>query len=261
MRRNEKGYIVVETIGCFMLFVFLMGSILTLINVVTVQSRIHYALTQTAETVSMYSYTLDLLGVMDKMQASATKGNEARNDVETLKININSVLDAIESVDLSGVKTAGTNTYNQVSSFVGDVKDDPKGVLQEFMNLGLQEVSSQAFEYAIIRPLVERYLANGEVSGDEFLSTFNVVGGIDGLDFASMDMINYNSETHRFDASGTDSAIIDASGDLVLTVEYKIDYTFGALPIPFTELEVRQVVKTKPWTGGMGEGYVPVTKN
>ena len=45
MKRDENGYIVVETIGCFVLFVFLMTSILSLINIVTLQARVHYALT------------------------------------------------------------------------------------------------------------------------------------------------------------------------------------------------------------------------
>lgn len=255
MRKDEGGYIVVETVGCFLLFVFLMASILSLINIVTVQSRVHYAMTQTAETVSMYSYTLELLGVESKLQASAAKGDKARKDVETVKDNINSVLKAIEEVNIQGLEDAASDSYDHASSFVSSVKDDPKGVLQQFMNLGLQELSSQAFEHAIIKPLVERYLGNGEVSGDDFLRAFNVVDGIDGLEFASLDMINYNSETHRFDDSRTDSTLINADGDLVITVEYKINYTFGALPLPFAELEIRQEVKTKPWTGGLGKGY------
>ena len=61
MKRDQGGYIVVETIACFTLFVFLMMSILSLINIVTVQARVHYAITQAAETLSMYSYTLDAM--------------------------------------------------------------------------------------------------------------------------------------------------------------------------------------------------------
>ena len=49
MKRDEGGYIVVETITSFLLFVLLNISILSLINIVTVQSRIHYAVTQAAE--------------------------------------------------------------------------------------------------------------------------------------------------------------------------------------------------------------------
>ena len=39
MGKDQRGYIVVETIGAFLLFVFLNISILSLINIVVVQSR------------------------------------------------------------------------------------------------------------------------------------------------------------------------------------------------------------------------------
>ena len=41
MRRDERGYIVVETIGSFLLFVLAVTSILSLINIVAVQARVH----------------------------------------------------------------------------------------------------------------------------------------------------------------------------------------------------------------------------
>ena len=41
MGKDERGYIVVETIGSFLLFVLLVLSILSLINIVAVQARIH----------------------------------------------------------------------------------------------------------------------------------------------------------------------------------------------------------------------------
>lgn len=73
MRRDEKGYIVVETIGCFILFLFLNASILSLINIVTIQARVHYAMTQAAEAVSMYTYTLDTLGFAEHIVDGAKK--------------------------------------------------------------------------------------------------------------------------------------------------------------------------------------------
>ena len=62
MGKDERGYIVLETISAFLLFTLLVIAILSIISIVTVQARIHYAITQTCETVSMYSYILDLTG-------------------------------------------------------------------------------------------------------------------------------------------------------------------------------------------------------
>ena len=78
MKRDQGGYIVVETIACFTLFVFLMMSILSLINIVTVQARVHYAITQAAETLSMYSYTLDAMGAAEKLMKSADRADRGR---------------------------------------------------------------------------------------------------------------------------------------------------------------------------------------
>ncbi|MCL2813906.1 MAG: hypothetical protein FWD23_04840 [Oscillospiraceae bacterium] len=50
----ENGYITIETLGTFLPFVFLVVSILSLVNIVTVQTRVHYALTQAANTISVY---------------------------------------------------------------------------------------------------------------------------------------------------------------------------------------------------------------
>lgn len=256
MRRDENGYIVVETIGSFLLFVFLMISILSLVNIVTVQARIHYAMTQTAETVSMYAYTLEVLGVADHMQNSAQQAQKAETEIYTLQKNINEVLDQIESLNIDGIKASGQKTYDQVSDFVSSAREDPKAILQEFMNLGLQQAGSLAFESLIVSPLMERYLSSGTMSGDEFLRAFQVIDGIDGLDFADVDLVSFDTETGRFTSTANnDSSILTANGNVKLTVRYKIDYTFGALPLPFGELEVTQEVMTKAWLNGLGEGY------
>ena len=59
------------------------------------------------------------------------------------------------------------------------------------------------------------------------------------------------------DLQDNDSTLLDEDGNVVLTVRYAIDYTFGALPLPFPDhrLEITQTVKTKAWLGGNGEGY------
>lgn len=53
---DEKAYISVETIGTFLPLVFLVVSILSLVNVAAAQARVHYALTQAANAISIYGY-------------------------------------------------------------------------------------------------------------------------------------------------------------------------------------------------------------
>lgn len=64
MKKNisdEKAYITVETLGSFIPFALLVVSILSLVNIVTAQTRIHYALTQAANTISVYGHLPNLV--------------------------------------------------------------------------------------------------------------------------------------------------------------------------------------------------------
>jgi len=59
MRKDERGYVIVETMGTFILFVFLMVSILSLVNIAALRAKVHHAITQAAQTLSVYSYVLE----------------------------------------------------------------------------------------------------------------------------------------------------------------------------------------------------------
>ena len=98
MRRDERGYIVVETIGSFLLFVLAVTSILSLINIVAVQARVHYAITQAAQTVSMYCYVLDVTGAADHLVASAGQAQTVQVESDAFKENLNGLLDALAAL-------------------------------------------------------------------------------------------------------------------------------------------------------------------
>jgi len=196
MTKNDQGYIVVETVGTFIPFLLLVISVLSLVNIVTLQARVHKALTQAACTVSMYSYVLYVTGVTDKMD---------------------SVFEGIESLS----KGHGN-----------DGNGDPKQIIQNIANFGVGQVQSLAAEQ-LVRPLLNRYLANGEMTGDEYLRSVRVVN----FEFGN-------------------SAIVDRNGNIKLTVNYEVEYTFGALRLPFgPTLRITQTAVTKAWQSGSGEGY------
>ena len=250
MRRDDNGYIIVETITCFILFVFLNISILSLINIVTVQARVHYALTQAAETVSMYTYVLDVTGVADRMVNGANKAEGVEKDANTIKTNINSVIDAVNSLDTPRTIDASGTLYDNSVEIVEKTLDDPKAAFQAFLNYGLGEGMDQIFEVAV-RPLVIRYLSNGAMTGEEYLKTAHVIGGKNGLDFGDFDLFDLGT------TSSDDSRFLTGAGNVKIVVEYDIDYSFGALPLPFAKpyLHVTQEVMTRSWLSGKGEGY------
>jgi len=223
MQKDENGYIVVETVGTFIPFILLVISILSLVNIVTLQSRVHNALTQAANTLSMYSYVLRATGIADGLVSLDSKASIAGED-------INSVISGIESLSKgNGLReNSGNRTLNAIETAVGD----PKTMIQNLSNYGINELRNLAVEQ-MVRPLAGRYLANGEMSAGEYLGSVRVVN----FEFA-------------------DCIIVDRNGNIKLTVDYEIDYTFGALKLPFgPTLRVTQTAVTKAWLGGSGEGY------
>jgi len=192
MLKDENGYVVVETVGTFIPFVLLVISVLSLVNIVTMQVRVHNALTQAANTLSMYSYVLHASGTAD---------------------SISSVMSGVESLS----KGASVDTG---------------GFIEGVINYGAGQLRGLASEQ-LIRPIVNKYLANGEMSGEEYLQSVRVI-----------------------DFSLRDCVILDSNGNIKLTADYGIEYTFGALKLPFgPTLRVTQTAVTKAWQGGSGEGY------
>jgi len=221
--KREDGYIVVETVGTFIPFLLLVISILSLVNIVTLQARVHNALTQTANTLSVYSYVLKATGAADSLKSMSGKAAVTGE-------NINAVMNGIESLSRGNGFSGGG--ISGALSGAEEAAGDPRNVIQSFANYGLNELRGLVFEQ-FARPLVGRYTANGDMSGDDYLRSVRV--------------INFNF---------TDCVVIDGNENIKLTVDYEIEYTFGVLRLPFGPvLRVTQTAVTKAWLGGSGEGY------
>ena len=125
---------------------------------------------------------------------------------------------------------------------------DPKELFQTFLDYGIDKIAGQGYQWLLQRLMV-RYLSNGQMDGDTYLRTFGVVDGVDGLEFAVFDTFNLNA------TKNTDSKLLTKDGDVRIIVKYKINYAFGALPLPFNKIKVTQEAITKAWLKGDGEGY------
>ena len=149
MKKDQHGYIVVETIGAFMLFVFFVASILMLINIVAVQARVHNAITQAAETVSMYSYILDLTGVSDFKQGVAGRADKAGDQAQNFVNNIDAVVSGIRSLSPGQIQGGIEGASDQAQQWL----DDPKEFLSLASNFGIEQLANAGFG-TLIRPLI-----------------------------------------------------------------------------------------------------------
>lgn len=255
-KKDENGYIVVETIGSFIMFVFFMLSIISLINIVVVQARTHYAITQAANTVSMYTYALCLTGVTDGLQGMDEKSSEAIDEANTMIENVDTLFGTLDSISQDGFNSDKFDQgYESAENIVEQGKgliEDPKGTLKLLLGYGGNEIAKQLFSL-VVKPVVKNYLANGEQTADEYLRGFNVIDGVDGLKFNDIDI--QNPELDNFVSESTDSKFIDKDGNITIVMSYDIDLKLGALPLPFEKLEIVQTAKTKSWLKGNGDGY------
>jgi len=253
-RSGEEGYIVVETVGAFVPFVLLVISILSLVNIVATQARVHYALTQAASALSMYSYVLEVTGVANDLTSLDNKAYRAASKANAIRDDVNAVLSGLESFsDIGGALEHGGSAASRVYDWGEEAAGDPQGAVRELMNYGLDELRNQLFE-AMVRPMVGRYLANGEMTGDEYLRSARVVrhsggnvelGGLGAMEF------------HKWGNLGLrNSVMIDRNGDVKLVAYYEVEYTFGGLRLPFgPTLKITQTAVTKAWLNGSGKGY------
>lgn len=233
MRKNEDGYIVVETTVTFTMFVLLVVSILSLINIVTVQTRVHYALTQTANELSMYSYVIETLGLTSTIKGLDKTGTEVQdkidgviNDLNTIETGVNSLTSDTEKFfdNLDAVVGA----VRSLSGTAQGVIEDPKGTFVALVRYGLNSAKNYSVQEFVMRPMMEKYLKNGDQSAKDFLGSYGVTGEID----------------------LSKSVFIDSDGDITIVASYDIGYTFGILPLPFTQIHVEQTAKTRAWLGG-----------
>jgi len=244
MREDDSGHIVVETVCAFIPFVLLVVSILSLVNIVTLQARVHNALAQAAKTLSMYSYLLEVTGVANELTALDHKADRTAIAANELRDDFNAALSGIES--LANLRDVADRVHGWGEESMGN----PQQTAAQLLSFGQNELRNQAFE-VMVRPLVGRYLINGDITGDEYLRSVRVVNrhtgtlGLDALEF------------YRFSNLGMgNSVLIDRNGNINLTVQYEVEYTFGALPLPFNPtLRITQTAVTKAWLNGSGVGY------
>jgi len=250
--KNNDGYIVVETVGAFVPFLLLVISILSLVNIIAVQARVHFALTQAANTISMYCYALEVLGVANELTTLENKANRVAEEANAFRGEVGNVLDGINTLSgFGGAINSGVDATGRALRLTEEAAGDPMAALQNIMNFSLSQLEGYVFEL-LARPLVGRYLANGGQSADEYLEAVGVVSGpnqastgLKALEFYSLNNLGRGN-----------SVLIDRNGNVKLTVRYEIMYTFAGLPLPFgPTIKITQTVITKAWLNGSGRGY------
>lgn len=214
---NQDGAIVVEATISLTAFMFLIVTILTIINICYAQAKIGVAINTTAKEISEYSYLYEQTGLRGKQ-------SELYNQSEGARYTINNTLDGIttvfNSVDNISETASGVNidnissslesikgSLNDVNSSVKSIQsnietiiDDPKSFAISIAalagNEAIEEVKSKVIAGPFAKLLCQKHLVTENCSTsaetkqncNEFLKKLGIMpkgnSYIDGLDFS-----------------------------------------------------------------------------
>lgn len=196
--KKDRGAIVVEATLSLTAFVFAIYTLLMLVNIYYIQSRIGVALHTAARELSEYSYLYFKLGgdgIMDKLHEGTEDANgTAKNTIQgisTMFQALSGLKDGALGGDLNGAVDKLGAAYESgratARNLVDQISEDPRQFILGMAYLALDQAAEQGMTLlckAICKGLMKKNLvAHGQDDADSFLRRYHVVEGLNGLDF------------------------------------------------------------------------------
>lgn len=257
---DEKGMIAVETLIAFIGFIMLMATVIFFVNLAAVQSRVHYALTQTAKEVSVYSYLFELTGVTAALDSLGGYAEPSKEELNGVLENLNGLTgndfnslddfnDAVDSVEAIA---------KQAKAWADNPKDFFTGMMWVALEKGADMGMDALFGYVIAPALFDKYMKVGSTSTERYFKNMGI--SMDGYNRSdvkkSVTFIKLGWDW-SVDGSGLQGShfLTESRGEITVKVEYYADFgVLNILPKDFRKLKIVQQVKTKAWVGD-GERY------
>lgn len=246
-KESERGAIIVEGIISLTTFMFTIFTVLSIVNICFIQSRMSVALNSAAKEISQYSYFYYKFGI-DKLNQGLSEGTESSRDLADSTVT--GVAQTIEQFTGAGVdlkngafnKAVGkidggvNNIESLYTEYADQLKSDPKGFILGMGKMMLNELAEES-KSLLCELLAKAFMSKNLVAfpsdtPDAFLRRHHVVDGMEGLDF------NYTT----FLQNGTSNLI-----QLVVTYDVKV---IQLLNIDFT-FTFRQCAKASAWGRGI----------
>lgn len=248
MRKGkERGTIVVEATISLTAFVFMIFTILSIVNICFVQAKIGVSLNTAAKEISQYSYLYYALGV-DRLDAKINEGTEASKQLAKDTIDgVGTFMDSLDSAGsaaasgdfetmINSINTGAGSADSLITQYADALKDDPKGFIMGMGKMAVSELEGEGkalLAQILAKAFMQKNLmSNASDDADAFLKRHHVVDGMDGLNF------NYTT----FLAHGKSNEI-----QLVVTYDVEVIKLLG-IDFKFT---IRQCSKTTAWGNGI----------
>lgn len=220
-KSNEKGAIVVEAVGAMSIFVFIMFTVLYLINVCYIQSKLSIALDSAAKQISQYSY-LYYKFKLDEFQSEINQGladeqklaNNTIDGMGTLVENLSKTGDTLQSFSDVGDMEALQEKINELeqngqnlAASAAQVRDlattwgdsiarDPKGFIMGMGKMAISDLSETGkavLAQVLATAIMKNNIVSSDGDADAFLKSHGIVDGMKGLDFTFTHMMAYGT--------------------------------------------------------------------
>ncbi|MBR6095266.1 MAG: pilus assembly protein [Lachnospiraceae bacterium] len=265
--KNRSGMVTIEVVISFTVFLVVVAGVIYFTNIFIVHNKVQFAINSAAHEIAAYTYLYEALGArnaektMEKdmgeyaenVDDTVTQVTDTMNKISGLYETSGSAIKDAKTVTLdtdyiakmeqnaNAVKEAGGAAYDSGKASAEKIQglfEDPSGsvvgIIYMAVNGASYYVKSLGAKLAA-QALTEKYLRQGDLSGDQFLRGFGVKDGYKGLDFSGSTM--FCDEDYR---------TID------LVVEYDIHVGFLGLILSDPNIHMVQRVCVSAWVGDNG---------
>lgn len=208
-RKNQEGAIVIEATIALTAFMFLVVTILAMINICLVQTKVGTLTHGVAKDISNYSYLYSMTGVGATEKDIASKAEYSKHSLDEVIHNSSNVYDAVS-------KTCGLVNDGEFWSSFGNL-----------LKAGAIDQGKGTVINGVCQKVAEKRLKIQGVDADTYLRRMGITEGVSGLDFTRSEF-----------CSGGDS-------DIKIICRYKV-HALKLLNIN-VDFHFQQCAYTKAW--------------
>lgn len=255
---NENGTVTVEATISLSAFMFAIVTILTIVNICIVQSKVSIAINATAKELSHYSYLYSLTGIPGSKKALNEAAEETSKDINGVLSDVNTVFtqlqnigkesgEALEAGDITGTLDGIESDYKNIKESGGKLKTDleelakdPKGVAFGLVKMAAADGWDLATSRLIAGPLSKGLCKKNLVSerGGDVESYLKHLGVKPAANGSYYDGLDFSKST----------IFPKGSNVIKVNVEYDVK-VIALLPIDFS-FHFNQTAITNGWMTG-----------
>lgn len=212
VKNNERGAVVIEATIALTTYIFVIYTILTLVNICFAQAKIGIAVNCVAKEISQYTYLYSLTGLNELKTSAKEKGKKSDAAVNDMVGGIETMYSMIGNVNADNISESyntGKKAYESIKSGAQTVIEDPKEFVLGCAYSGASDLADKAVGSAfaqLAKVLVKKNLVTAEGANCEALLKYLRIvpkngSYFDGISFSGTEVLPGETNTVKIVAS------------------------------------------------------------